>query len=120
MGTILIVEDDEQNHILMDSLLKSMGHNALHARNGREGLALADQHHPDLILLDMRLPLMNGWEVASILKNDAQLHRIPIVAVSVQVESSDRDKALNAGCDDYISKPYSLQLMRDCINHYVG
>ena len=120
MGTILIVEDDEQNHILMASLLQSMGHTALHARNGREGLELADQYHPDLILLDLRLPLMNGWEVASIIKNDGQLHQIPIVAVSVQVEQSDRDKAFKAGCDDFIEKPYSLQLMRECINHYVG
>lgn len=120
MGTVLIVEDDEQNHILMESLLKSMGHQSIHAMNGHEGLELADQHHPDLILLDMRLPLMNGWEVASTLSNDSQLGHIPIVAVSVPIQASDEPRALAAGCDDYISKPFSIQLMRDCITHYLG
>ena len=120
MGTILIVEDDEQNHILMESLLQSMGHQSIHARNGREGLELADRYHPDLILLDMRLPIMNGWDVAATLSNDSQLGHIPIVAVSVPVEATDEPRALAAGCDAYISKPFPIQLMRDCINHYLG
>ncbi|MEM9953717.1 MAG: response regulator [Chloroflexota bacterium] len=120
MSTILIVEDDEQNHILMDSLLQSMGHKAIHAHTGQEGLELADAHHPDLILLDLRLPIRNGWEVASILKNDDQLGHIPIVAVSVQVDASDIQRAREAGCDEFIEKPFKIQLMRDCINYFVG
>lgn len=120
MGFILIVEDDEQNHILMDSFIASMGHTALHAWNGQEGLNLADEHHPDLILLDMRLPLMDGWELASIISNDSQLKHIPIVAVSVRVKASDEERAMDAGCDNYIAKPFSLQLIRECINHYLG
>lgn len=120
MGRILIVEDDEQNQILMNSFITSMGHEALHARNGREGLELVNEYRPDLILLDMRLPIMNGWELASIVSNDAQLNHIPIVAVSVRVDAVDEERAIDAGCDNYISKPFSLQLMRDCINHYLG
>lgn len=119
MGTVLIIEDDQQNHILMESLIKNMGHGVIHAMNGQEGLEVADEHHPDLILLDMRLPLRNGWEVASILSNDARLGDIPIVAISVPVDASDEQKALQAGCDAYIAKPFSLQLIRECIKHYL-
>ncbi|MGB7339123.1 MAG: response regulator [Phototrophicaceae bacterium] len=119
MGTILVVEDDEQNHILMDSLLQSMGHDVLHAHNGQQGLEIADKYRPDLILLDMRLPLRNGWEVARLIKNDSQLGQIPIVGVSVAVNRDDEQKALNAGCDAFISKPFPIQLMRDCINFYL-
>ena len=88
MAKVLVIEDDEQNHILMDSVLTSMGHQTLHARNGQEGLELASTYHPDLILLDLRLPLLNGWEVASMLKNDQELYHIPIIAVSVLVNEA--------------------------------
>lgn len=119
MSIVLVIEDDEQNHILMDSVLASMGHEALHARNGQEGIELAETHQPDLILLDMRLPLMNGWEVASKLKSDQELLHIPVIAVSVLVNTADKMRALDAGCDGFISKPYTLNGIRSCIQKYL-
>lgn len=119
MSKILVIEDDEQNHILMESVVSSMGHIVLHARNGQEGLDLAGSHRPDLILLDMRLPVMNGWEVANTLKQDAELHHIPVVAVSVLSNTNDKLRALDAGCDSFISKPYSLDNIRSCIQEFL-
>ena len=119
MSKVLVIEDDEQNHILMDSVLTSMGHEALHARNGQEGIELADTHRPDLILLDMRLPLMNGWEVATALKSNEELQHIPVIAVSVLINTADKMRALEAGCDGFISKPYSLNGIRSCIKQYL-
>ncbi|MGJ3240647.1 MAG: response regulator [Anaerolineae bacterium] len=119
MGIVLVVEDDEQNYMLLESLLAGMGHQTIHARNGRDGLALAGEYQPDLILLDLRLPLMNGWQVAEQLKGDVNLEHIPIVAVTVQVESRDEREALKAGCDAYISKPFTLKLMREYITRYL-
>ncbi|GAB5490531.1 MAG: response regulator [Phototrophicaceae bacterium] len=120
MGKVLVIEDDEQNHILMNSVLETMGHQVLHARNGQEGLDLASAHRPDLIMLDLRLPLLNGWEVASILKNDQNLHQIPIIAVSVLVDAKDQHRALEAGCDDFVSKPYTLSIIRACIQQHLN
>lgn len=119
MGKVLIVEDNEQNHTLMVSVLRMMGHETVHARNGQEGLELATIHRPDLILLDLRLPLMNGWEVANVLKNDKDLHHIPVIAVSVLVEPNDLDRAMEAGCDDFVAKPYTLDNIRSSIRQFI-
>ena len=104
MGSILIVEDNEQNHILMDSFIASMGHQVLHAWNGQEGLNIADEHQPDLILLDLMLPNVDGLEICKTLRKDSQ---IPIIITTAKVEEIDRLLGLELGADDYICKPYS-------------
>lgn len=120
MDSILIIEDDEQTFALMINVLRHFNRDIIHASTGSNGLALAKEHLPKLILLDMRLPGMNGWELAPILKNDPKLCRIPIIAVSVQVDANDPVVAINAGCDDYLPKPFNIKDLRDIVAHYLG
>jgi CheY-like chemotaxis protein len=102
---ILLIEDNEQNQYLATFLLHSHGHEVTPAESGLLGIELARQMHPDLILLDIQLPGMNGYEVARALKSDEQLKTIPIVAVTSYAMVGDREQALSAGCDGYIEKP---------------
>ena len=89
MDSILIIEDDEQTFELMHNVLRHLEHQIIHAGTAKNGLELAKQYSPKLILLDMRLPGMTGWELAPILKQDPSLRNIPIIAVSVQVDADD-------------------------------
>ena len=102
---ILLIEDNEQNQYLATFLLKARGHEVVPAESGPRGIELANQSRPDLILLDIQLPGMNGYEVARKLKNDANLKNIPIVAVTSYAMVGDREQAMAAGCDGYIEKP---------------
>jgi two-component system cell cycle response regulator DivK len=103
--TILYIEDNEQNYYLINVLLHTRGHKVLWARDGQEGIDKADQCRPDLILLDIQLPVMDGYEVAGRLRSNPELTKIPIVAVTSYAMSGDREKALSAGCTGYIEKP---------------
>lgn len=120
MATILIIEDDEANYVLIKSLVEALGHDSLHAYEAQDGLILARQRHPDLIILDMRLPGINGWEFAKMVKSDAQLDDTPIIAVSVRANTSDERRAMEAGCDVYIAKPFKVGDLRQVINNYLG
>jgi two-component system, cell cycle response regulator DivK len=104
-GLVLVVEDDEDNRHLVVFLLKTGGLEVIEADDGREGLARAQQHHPDLILLDMSIPEINGWDLARLLKANPDTQNICIVALTGHTQAGDRQKALDAGCDGYISKP---------------
>lgn len=104
-GKILIIEDNEQNLYLATFLLEKNGHEVVQARSGSEGLALATRSRPDLILLDIQLPAMDGYAVARALRQDARLRNVPIVAVTSYAMLGDRERALDAGCDLYIEKP---------------
>ncbi len=104
-GTILYIEDNEQNYYLVNVLLKTRGHQVLWARDGKEGIDMAGQSRPDLILLDIQLPVMDGYEVARRLRSSPGLAGIPIVAVTSYAMTGDREKALGAGCNGYIEKP---------------
>jgi len=101
---ILIVEDVELNVELLVQLLED-DYELLVARDGAAGLEAARRERPDLILMDMSLPVMDGWQAASTLKADAQLQRIPLIGLSAHAMSGDREKALEAGCDEYLTKP---------------
>jgi len=102
---ILIVEDNEQNLYLETFLLEKQGYEVVQARNGQQGLKLAASEHPDLILLDIQLPVMDGYEVAKRLKQALETTSIPIVAVTSYAMAGDREAALAAGCQGYIEKP---------------
>ncbi len=102
---ILLIEDNAQNRYLVTYLLEQRGYEVTQADSGRHGIELAGQVRPDLILLDIQLPLMDGYAVARVLKGDARLRSIPIVAVTSYAMVGDRERALAAGCDGYLEKP---------------
>ena len=104
-GIILYIEDNDQNFYLVNVLLNARGYKVFWARDGQEGIDKADQSRPDLILLDIQLPVMDGYEVARRLRSNPALSEIPIVAVTSYAMSGDREKALSAGCNGYIEKP---------------
>jgi len=101
----LIIEDNENNMYLISFLLKNSGHKIFQAYDGKTGLGLAKTAQPDLILLDIQLPKMNGYEVATALRKDKSLEGIPIVAITSYAMPGDQEKALAAGCNGYIKKP---------------
>lgn len=104
-NTILLIEDNEQNCYLMRFLLESHNFTVVVSMDGANGIRLAEQIKPDLILLDIQLPAMNGYAVAVALRNIASLQHTPIVAVTSYAMVGDREKCLAAGCNGYIEKP---------------
>lgn len=119
--TILLVEDSEDNRGLVREVVEEWleGLTLLEAENGLDGVRMALASHPDLILLDMSLPLMNGWEVAARLKADATTAHIPIVALTAHAMDGDEAKALAAGCDAYVSKPISVVPFQALLQRYL-
>ncbi len=104
---ILVVEDQDDNRQILRDLLTSADFEVIEAVDGEAGLAAAAANRPDLILMDIQLPVMDGYEATRRLKADAVLHAIPVIAVTSYGLAGDDDKARAAGCDGYISKPYS-------------
>ncbi len=112
---ILIIEDNEQNMYLLTFILNRHGQEVLQARDGRTGIALALKENPDLILLDIQLPEMDGYTVARELRSNPVLRDIPIVAVTSYAMVGDREKAMDAGCSGYIEKPINPDTFMDQI-----
>ena len=108
MATILIVEDNEMNRDMLSRRLVRKGFEVLLAVDGPTGIATATAERPDLILMDMSLPVLDGWEATRRLKSDQALRTIPIIALTAHAMATDREKALAAGCDDYDTKPIEL------------
>jgi len=104
-GNILVIEDNEQNLYLVRFILEKSGYRVHAAMDGQTGIDLADVLKPDLILLDIQLPVMDGYDVARNLRSNPQISSIPIVAVTSHAMVGDRDKAMEAGCNGYIEKP---------------
>jgi len=109
-GRILVIEDNPQNLELMTYLLRAFGYTALTAANGEEGLGVVRRERLDLIICDIHLPRMDGYEVAYELKRDPMLRRIPLVAVTALAMVGDREKVLAAGFDGYIDKPIEPEI----------
>jgi two-component system cell cycle response regulator DivK len=109
MKRILIVEDNEMNRDVLSRRLARRGFEVMLAGDGRHGLAMARTHAPDLILMDLGLPEIDGWECTRRLKADAETKRIPIIALSAHAMVGDRQKALDAGCDDFGTKPIDFE-----------
>ena len=108
MTRILLVDDNEMNRDMLSRRLARRGFEMLIAENGQSGVDLTVSERPDLVLMDMSLPVMDGWEATRRLKADPNTSTIPIIALTAHAMASDREQALEAGCDDYDSKPVDL------------
>jgi two-component system cell cycle response regulator DivK len=119
-GRILVVEDQEDNRRILHDLLTNAGYEIVQAENGEEALKAAAAERPDLILMDIQLPLLDGYEATRRIKADPALRAIPIIVVTSYALSGDESKARTAGCDDYITKPYSPRAILAKIREYVS
>ena len=108
MPKILLVEDNEMNRDMLSRRLQRKGYQVVLALDGQSGVEMAQTEAPDLVLMDMSLPVLDGWEATRRLKADAATRHIPVIALTAHAMSSDREKALEAGCDDYDTKPVEL------------
>jgi CheY-like chemotaxis protein len=117
--TIVIIEDDTRTYHLIASVLQRDGYQVAHAENGETGIDLIRKLQPGLVIMDLRLPQMNGWEATSILKQATDTAHIPIIAVSVEVDTGDLQRALSAGCVDYLQKPFDIQRLREMVQQHV-
>ena len=109
MSVILIVEDNDKNMKLVRDVLQVKGYQTLEAATAEDGIALAQAHSPDLVLMDIQLPGMNGIEALGVLRADAATERIPVIAVTASVMQQDRKKITEAGFDGYIGKPINVK-----------
>ena len=108
MPSALLVEDNEVNRNMLSRRLSKRGYDISVAGDGAEGVAVAKAERPDIILMDMSLPVMHGWDATRALKADPETSGIPIIAITAHAMAGDREKALEAGCDDFDTKPYDL------------
>ena len=116
---ILVIEDQEDNRKIVRDLLTSVGYELCEATNGEEGVTMAEAWRPDLILLDIQLPGIDGYEVARRIKGNPALEKTPIIAVTSYALSGDDVKAYAAGCDGYVTKPFSPRALLAKIREYV-
>lgn len=117
---VLIVEDQEDNRAILRDLLSNAGYELIEASNGEEGVALAERERPDLILMDIQLPVVDGYEATRRIKGNASLRSIPIIAVTSYALSGDEAKAQEAGCDGYVAKPFSPRQLLAKIREYLS
>jgi len=120
MSKILIVEDNEMNREMLSRRLIRRGFEVIMADNGQLGVDMAAVESPDLILMDMSLPIMDGWAATKTLKSNPSTASIPVIALTAHAMTSDRDKALQAGCDDYDTKPINLKRLLGKIGQYLS
>jgi two-component system cell cycle response regulator DivK len=120
MNRILLVEDNEMNRDMLSRRLERKGFEVLIAVDGQEGVNMARSETPDLILMDMSLPVMDGWEAVRTLKDDPETKPIPVLGLSAHAMTPDRDKAINAGCDDYDTKPVDIKRLMGKIKELLG
>jgi two-component system, cell cycle response regulator DivK len=120
MARILYVEDNDDNVYMLKNRLERRGHAVLVARDGKAGVEAARAERPDLILLDLGLPVIDGWEAARLLKADERTRAIPVIALSAHAMAGDRAHALEAGCDDYDTKPVDFARLLGRIEALLG
>lgn len=108
---ILVVEDNRDNMTLMTDMLETLEYTVLQATDGQRGVEMAASEQPDLIFMDLSLPVMDGWTATRAIKSNPALSHIPIIALTAHAMVGDRERALAAGCDDYLAKPVDLSLL---------
>lgn len=108
MVKILLVEDNEMNRDMLSRRLKRNGYDVVMATDGQQGVDMAASEVPDLILMDMSLPVIDGWEATRRVKHNEATRRIPVIALTAHAMAGDREKAIEAGCDDYDTKPVEI------------
>ena len=109
--TVLLVEDNEDNRIVYSTILRHFGYDVIEALNGEEGISKARSEQPDLILMDISIPIIDGWEATQVLKHDPATRDIPIIALTAHALASDREKAMEVGCDGYLAKPCDAEVL---------
>jgi len=119
MPKILLVEDNEMNRDMLSRRLQRRGYEIVVAVDGAQGVAMANSEHPDLILMDMSLPIMDGWEATKSIKANTDTKSIPIIALTAHAMSGDREQAIAAGCDDYDTKPIDLSRLLTKIEVFI-
>ena len=120
MKTILLVEDNEDNLVVYRTILEHVGYRVIEARDGEEGVSRAREHLPDLILMDISIPKLDGWEATQRLKSDDGTRDIPIIALTAHALEEDRQKAIQAGCDGYLAKPVEPRRVVQEVERFVG
>ena len=120
MVKVLYVEDNDDNVYMLSNRLKRQGFDVLIAGDGEEGVAMAERERPDLILMDLSLPILDGWEATRRLKANPNVANIPIIALSAHAMEGDRSKALESGCDDYDTKPIDWKRLLAKIQVFLG
>jgi CheY-like chemotaxis protein len=120
MPTVLYIDDTENNRILVTRRLEKKGFRVLTAENAGQGLTLAGTALPDLILMDMGMPDIDGWSATRELKADPKLRHIPVIALTAHAMQGDREKALEAGCDDYETKPFDFPRLIQKIEEHLS
>lgn len=118
--SVMIVEDNELNMKLFNDLLEANGYRTIKTRNGLEALDLARDNRPDLILMDIQLPEVSGLEVTKWLKEDEDLHTIPVIAITAFAMKGDEERIRQGGCEAYISKPISVSKFLETVKSYLG
>ena len=116
---VLVIEDNEQNMYLVKFILEVHGYEVIQARNGSDGIFMAREHKPDLILLDIQLPILDGYTVARELRKINAMQHVPILAVTSYAMPGDREQALAAGCNGYIEKPINPDTFMNEINQFI-
>ena len=117
---ILLVEDNELNRDMLTRRLKRKGFAVICAKNGQEGIDFAQSKNPDIILMDLSLPVVDGWTAAKRLKANTNTKQVPIIALTAHAMKGDREKAIEAGCDDYDTKPIDLLRLLGKINNLIS
>lgn len=120
MSKILLVEDNEMNRDMLSRRLIRKGFEVVIAIDGQQGVDFADSEDPDIILMDLSLPILDGWEATRALKSNDKTRGIPVIALTAHAMSNDREKALEAGCDDYDTKPINLNRLLEKIESLIG
>jgi CheY-like chemotaxis protein len=117
---VLVVEDNLDNITFIVDVLIELDYEVLQATNGQQGVSMAEESVPNLILMDLSLPKMDGWTATRQIKAQKNLHHIPIIALTAHAMEGDRERAIEAGCDDYIAKPLNLQELAVKLEKYIG
>ena len=120
MTKILLVEDNEMNRDMLSRRLTRRGFEVIFAVNGQEGVDLAVSERPDIILMDLSLPVLDGWEATRRVKADDATRSVPIIGLTAHAMSGEREKAIEAGCDDYDTKPVEIERLIDKIERLLG
>lgn len=117
---ILVIEDQEDNRAILRDLLTKAGFEYLEAATGEDGVTAAERERPDLVLMDIQLPVIDGYEATRLIKAQPALRAIPIIAVTSYALSGDEEKAKAAGCDDYVAKPFSPRALLAKVREHIG
>ncbi len=119
MKRVLVVEDNMDTYELVRFILEKNGYETFLAMNGRDGVNAAIKQKPDLIIMDMAMPEMDGWTATSMIKKDERTSAIPLIALTAHALPGDRQRAMDAGCDEYITKPMDLVDLVESVNNWV-